>query len=112
MLRIADAVPVFVATKKEDAWKITAEDFESALTPRTKLIIINTPGNPTGSVYTKAELRAIYEVAARNDVFILSDEIYETLIYDGAQHFSIASLTAKAYDLTITVNGFSKAYAM
>jgi aspartate aminotransferase len=112
MVRIANAVPVFVRTKEENAWKITAEEFERAITPRTKLIIINTPSNPTGSIYTKDELRAIYEVAAKNDVFILSDEIYERFIYEGAQHFSIAALTSRAYDITITINGFSKAYAM
>jgi len=91
---------------------MTAEQFENAMTPKTKMVIINTPGNPTGSVYTAEELRAISEVAAEEDIYILSDEIYEKLIYDGAEHVSIASLTPEAYDLTITVNGFSKAYAM
>ena len=112
MVRIANAVPVFVQTTQENAWKITPEQFEKAITPRTKLIIINTPGNPTGSVYTKDELRAIYQVAAAHNVLILSDEIYEKLVYEDAKHFSIASLCPEAYDLTITVNGFSKAYAM
>ncbi len=112
MVRLAGAEPVIVQTTEENAWKITAEDFENAMTPRTKMIIINSPGNPTGSIYTKEELRAISEVAAEEDIFILSDEIYEKLTYDGAEHVSIASLTPEAYDLTITVNGFSKAYAM
>ena len=112
MVRLAGGVPVIVETKEENEWKITAQDFENAMTPCTKMIIINSPGNPTGSVYTREELRAISEVAAEEDIFILSDEIYEKLTYDGAEHVSIASLTPEAYDLTITVNGFSKAYAM
>ena len=112
MVRMAGGVPVIVETTEENEWKITAADFENAMTPCTKMIIINSPGNPTGSVYTREELRAISEVAAEEDIFILSDEIYEKLTYDGAEHVSIASLTPEAYDLTITVNGFSKAYAM
>jgi aspartate aminotransferase len=112
MVRLAGATPVIVQTSGDNDWKITAEEFENAMTPCTKMIIINSPGNPTGSVYTKAELRAISEVAAEEDIFILSDEIYEKLIYDDAEHVSIASCTPEAYDLTVTVNGFSKAYAM
>jgi len=112
MVRIAGGVPVIVQTKEENDWKMTAEEFENAMTPCTKMVIINSPGNPTGSVYTREELRAISEVAAEEDIYILSDEIYEKLTYDGAEHVSIASLTPEAYDLTITVNGFSKAYAM
>jgi aspartate aminotransferase len=112
MVRLVGAEPVIVQTKEENSWKLTAEDFENAMTPKTKMIIINSPGNPTGSVYTREELRAITEVAAEEDIYILSDEIYEKLTYDGAEHVSIGSLTPEAFDLTITVNGFSKAYAM
>lgn len=112
MVRLAGAIPVIVETQKENNWKMTAEEFENAMTPRTKMLIINTPGNPTGSVYNRNELRAIAEVAAEEEITILSDEIYEKLVYEGAEHVSIASLTPEAYDLTITVNGFSKAYAM
>lgn len=112
MVSLAGAVPVFVPTTQENDWKITAEQFEDAMTPKTKMIILNTPGNPTGSVYTREELRAISEVAAEEEIYILSDEIYEKLVYDGTEHVSIASLTPEAYDLTITVNGFSKAYSM
>src|SRR5689334_17642547 len=82
------------------------------MTPRTKMLIMNTPGNPSGSVYTREELEAIVNVAAEEDIYVLSDEIYEKLVYDDAQHVSIASLSKQAYDLTITVNGFSKSYAM
>lgn len=112
IVRLAGAVPVIVQTKEENDWKLTAEEFENAMTPRTKMVIINTPGNPTGSVYTKEELRGISEVAAEEDIYILSDEIYEKLVYDETEHVSIASCTPEAYDLTITVNGFSKAYSM
>lgn len=112
MVRLAGAEPAIVQTTQENSWKITAEQFENAMTPKTKMIILNSPGNPTGSIYTKDELRAISEVAAEEDIYILSDEIYEKLTYDGAEHVSIASLTPEAYDLTITINGFSKAYAM
>ena len=112
MVRLAGAEPVIVQTTEENAWKITAEQFENAMTPRTKMIVLNSPGNPTGSVYTREELKGIAEVAAEEDIFILSDEIYEKLTYEGAEHVSIASLSPEAYDLTITVNGFSKAYAM
>ncbi len=112
MVRIAGADPVFVQTKEENGWKMTAEEFENAMTPRTKMVIINSPGNPTGSVYTKAELEALVEVASDEEILILSDEIYEKLTYDGAEHVSVAALSPEAYDITITVNGFSKAYAM
>ena len=112
MVRLVGGEPVFVQTTQENNWKITAEDFENAMSPRTKMIIINSPGNPTGSIYTREELKALAEVAAEEDIFILSDEIYEKLIYDDASHVSVASLSKEAYDLTITVNGFSKAYAM
>ncbi len=112
MVRIAGAEPIFVQTREQNGWKMTAEEFENAMTPRTKMVILNSPGNPTGSVYTKEELEKIVEVAAEEDILILSDEIYEKLVYDGTPHVSIASLSDEAYKLTITVNGFSKAYAM
>ena len=112
MVRLVGAEPVIVQTKASNSYKMTAEEFENAMTPRTKMVIINSPGNPTGSVYTRAELEALVEVALTEDIFILADEIYEKLIYDDASHVSVASLSKEAYDLTITVNGFSKAYAM
>ena len=112
MVRLAGAEPVIVQTTQENDWKMTPQQFEEAMSPRTKMVIINSPGNPTGSVYTKEELRALVEVAADEEITILSDEIYESLTYDGAEHVSVASLTPEAKDLTITVNGFSKAYAM
>jgi aspartate aminotransferase len=112
MVRLAGADPVFVQTSEESGWKLTAEQFENAMTPRTKMIILNSPGNPTGAVYSKKELQALAEVAAEEEILILSDEIYEKLVYDGAEHFSVASLGREYYDLSITANGFSKSYAM
>ena len=112
MVRLVGAEPVIVQTKASNSYKMTAEEFENAMTPRTKMVVINSPGNPTGSVYTREELEALVEVALTEDIFILADEIYEKLIYDDASHVSVASLSKEAYDLTITVNGFSKAYAM
>src|SRR5580693_2842173 len=112
MVRLAGADPVFVYTKEEDGWKLTAEEFENAMTPRTKMIILNSPGNPTGAVYTKEELDSIGKVAAEEEILILSDEIYEKLVYDDTRHVSIAALGQEYYNLAITVNGFSKSYAM
>jgi aspartate aminotransferase len=112
MVKLAGAEPVIVPTTERNSWKMRAEDFENAMTPRTKMLILNSPCNPTGSVYTEEELRAIVDVAAEEDIYILSDEIYEKLIYDDVKHVSIGSLSKEAYDLTLTVNGFSKSYAM
>lgn len=112
MVRIAGGVPVIVETTEENGWKLTPEQFEENMTGRTKMIILNSPGNPTGAVYTEDELRALGEVALYEDIMILSDEIYEKLIYGEAKHVSIGSLSKELYDLTITVGGFSKAYSM
>ena len=112
MVRLAGAEPVILPTMERNSWKMRAEDFENAMTPRTKMLILNSPCNPTGSVYTREELQAIADVAAEEDIYILSDEIYEKLVYDDVRHVSVASLSKEAYDLTITVNGFSKSYAM
>jgi len=112
MVRMAGGKPVIVETTESTGWKMTAEQFEAAMTPATKMVIINTPGNPTGAIYTEEELRAIGEVALAEDIMILSDEIYEKLVYGESKHVSIASLSDELYDLTITVNGFSKCYSM
>ncbi|MCW0220004.1 MAG: pyridoxal phosphate-dependent aminotransferase [Prosthecobacter sp.] len=112
MVKMVGGIPVIVETKLENDWKITPEEFEDAMSPMTKLIIINSPGNPTGSVYSKEELQAIGEIAAGEDILILSDEIYEKLVYGENKHVSIASISKEIFDHTITINGFSKAYAM
>ncbi len=112
MVRIAGGVPVLVETTEENNWKITPEQFEDNMTGLTKMIIINSPGNPTGAVYTADELKAIGDIALLEDIIILSDEIYEKLVYGETKHVSIASISKELYDLTITVGGFSKAYSM
>ena len=112
MVRIAGATPVIVETKQENGWKMTAAEFEEAMSPATKLVILNSPSNPTGAVYSREELEAIGELAASEDILILSDEIYEKIVYDETPHVSIASLSKELKDLTIVVNGFSKAYSM
>ena len=112
MVKLAGAVPVIVETKAENGWKMTADEFEEVMTPLTKMVILNSPNNPTGSVYSKEELQKIADIAVGEDILILSDEIYEKLVYAGQEHISIASLGKEVADLTITINGFSKAYAM
>src|SRR5436190_868850 len=104
MVRLAGAEPVIVQTSERNGWKMRASDFENAMTPRTKMVILNSPGNPTGSVYTREELEGIVEVAAEEDIYILSDEIYEKLVYDDTKHVSIASLSPEAYGLTKSPN--------
>ncbi len=112
MVKLVGGVPVIVPTTAESGYKITPDQFRDAMTPRTKMIIINTPGNPTGAVYTENELAGLADVALDEDILILSDEIYEKFVYDDAKHISIATLSNDVYNLTLTVNGFSKPYAM
>ena len=112
MVKLAGATPVIVPTSEENGFKITPEQFRDAMTPATKLIILNSPGNPTGSVYSRDELQALADVALEEEILILSDEIYEKITYDGTAFSSIAALSKDVYDLTITVNGFSKAFSM
>ena len=112
MVKLAGGVPVLVETKESNKWKMTAEEFEEAMTPSTKMIILNTPGNPTGSVYSRSEIEAIVEVASYEDIIILADEIYEHLVYGDTEHVSVASVNEDAYNLTLTVNGFSKSHSM
>ena len=112
MVRLAGGVPVIIETTAENGWKITADQFEEAMTPATKMIILNSPGNPTGTLYTEQELLAIGEVAGYEDILIMSDEIYEKLIYGDKKHVSIASLSEELAQLSVVVGGFSKAYSM
>jgi aspartate aminotransferase len=112
MVRVAGGVPVFVHGAEADDFKITAEQLARAITPRTRAVVVNSPSNPVGHVYTRQELAALAEVAAAHGLYIVADEIYEKMMYDGAEHVSLASLSPAICDLTITVNGFSKAYAM
>jgi len=112
MVKLAGASPVIVQTSEANGFKLTPDQFRDAMTPATKLIIINSPGNPTGTVYSADELKALAEVALEEDILMLSDEIYEKITYDGTAFTSLASLGKEIYDLTVTVNGFSKAYSM
>lgn len=111
LTKMADAEPVIVLAEASNLFKVTIEQLESALTDKTKALLINSPNNPTGAVYTREELKAIGDFAVANDLYIIADEIYEKLVY-GEKHISIASLSQEIYDRTITVNGLSKAYAM
>ncbi|MCG8603131.1 MAG: pyridoxal phosphate-dependent aminotransferase [Verrucomicrobiales bacterium] len=112
MVRLAGAEPYIVETKRENGWKLTAEEFEEAISGRTRMLILNSPNNPTGSVYSKEELEALVEVAESEDIIILSDEIYEKLVYNDKKHVSTASVSEAAKNLTITINGLSKVYSM
>ncbi|RDV83980.1 pyridoxal phosphate-dependent aminotransferase [Ammonifex thiophilus] len=111
-VKLAGGVPVFVPTTPENDFKLRPEDLRAAVTPRTRLLILNSPANPTGSVYRREELIGLAEVALEADLWILSDEIYEKLIYDGMEHVSIAALDPEVKKRTVVVNGVSKAYAM
>lgn len=104
--------PVVVQTRAENHLKMTAGEFEAAITPRTRMLILNSPSNPSGMVYTRAELEAIARVAVKHQILVLSDEIYEQLVYGGAQHCSISTLGEEIRKLAIVVNGVSKTYSM
>lgn len=112
MVRIAGGVPKFIETTEETHFKFSAEDFEAAITPKTKAIVLNSPSNPTGMVYSEEELKSIADVAVKHNIFVVSDEIYEKLVYGSARHVSIASFGEDIKKLTIIINGVSKSYAM
>lgn len=112
LIRLADGKPVFVESDETSSYKFTKENLEKAVTEKTKAIILNTPNNPTGTIYNKEELREIAEFAKKYNLIIVSDEMYEKLIYDGERHVSIASVSDDAYERTIVINGLSKSYAM
>ena len=109
---LSGGVPVHVACRQEDEFRLRADALKAAITPRTKAIIICTPNNPTGAVYSEESLRQLAALAVEHDFFIVADEIYEKLVYGGAKHFSVASISREVRDHVITVNGFSKSYAM
>ncbi len=111
IVRLADGVPVFVRGEKSSHYKVTAAQIEAACTDKTKALIINSPNNPSGMLYTRAELEAIAEVAVRKDIYVVSDEMYEHLIYEG-EAISIASFHEEIYKRTITCSGVAKSYSM
>ncbi len=112
MVIMAGATPVFLKTTDKEHFKISKESLAKVITPRSKLLFINSPGNPTGMVYTEKELREIIGFAVEKGLYVISDEIYEKILYDGARHFSPASFHEECYKKVITINGFSKVYSM
>ena len=111
MIQLADAVPVPVPLDGADNFRLTRQALEARITPRSRLILVNSPNNPTGRVLTRAEVEAVAEVALAHDLLVISDEIYEKLLFDGRQHISIATLPGMR-ERTIIVNGLSKSHAM
>ena len=112
IVKLAGGVPVIVTTTKEQNFKLTAEDLAAAVTDKTKALVLNTPNNPTGMLYTEEELRAIAKVAVEKDFYVGADEMYEMLVYGEQKHISIASLGKDIYDRTITCSGLAKSCAM
>lgn len=112
MVKYCDGVPVVIHASEKDNFKFTAQQFENAITDKTKALVLNSPSNPTGMMYTEDELKAIADVAVKHNIYVISDEIYEKLVYTDTKHVSIASLNDKIKDLTIVINGVSKTYAM
>jgi len=112
MAKLAGGVPVIVQTDASTGYKITPDQLRSAVTTKTKLFVLNSPSNPTGVVYTPAEIEALAEVVVEQDILVVSDEIYEKILYDGAKHVSIGSLGSEIFGRTIISSGFAKAYSM
>ena len=111
-VRMMGAEPVIVPTAESDGWRISADALEAAITPRTKAVLLCTPSNPTGAAYPEHELRALLEVLARHEVWLIVDEIYAELVYDGFQHVSVAHIAPDMLDRIVVVDGVSKTYAM
>jgi len=111
-IKFAQAAPIFINTYQEDAFKLSAAQVEEKISSKTKLLILNSPNNPTGAVYEMEELKKIAQLLVKYDIYCICDEIYEKLIYDEAEHFTIASLSNEVKAKTIIINGVSKSYAM
>lgn len=112
MVKLAAGVPIIVDTDAKTNYKITPEQLRQACTPKTRLFVLNSPSNPTGTVYTPQEIQALAEVVVEKDIFVVSDEIYEKILYDGAKHASIGSFGPEIFARTLISNGFAKAYSM
>jgi aspartate aminotransferase len=112
MVKLAGAVPKYVLADDSTGFRITAAQLEAAITPKTRLLILNSPSNPTGAVYTRAEVESLVAVALKHNLYIMSDEIYEYLVYDGVKHVAPATFSKEAEAHTIIVSGFSKPYSM
>ena len=111
-IKFAGAVPIFIKTYQEEDFKLFADQIEEKITPQTKLIILNSPNNPTGAVYEQEELKKMAQLLLKYNIYCICDEIYEKLIYDNAKHLSMASLSDEVKEKIITINGVSKSYAM
>ncbi len=112
MVKLAGGTPVIVPTEASSGYKITPEQLTKAINAQTKLFVFNSPSNPTGMTYTPAEIKALAEVVIKNDILVVSDEIYEKILYDGAEHLSIGAISPEIFERTIISNGFAKAYSM
>ncbi len=112
LIKLAGGTVVYVKAERENGYKMTASQLEKAITPKTKCLILNSPNNPTGAVYTESELKAIAAVVEKAGIYVVSDEIYEKLVYGGEKHCSIASFGSYMKDHTVIVNGMSKTYSM
>nr|WP_250564951.1 pyridoxal phosphate-dependent aminotransferase [Adonisia turfae] len=112
IVKLAGGTPVIMPTTAESGYKITPKQLQQAITPKTKFLIFNSPSNPTGMVYSPEEVRALADVVVANDIWVVADEIYEKILYDGAQHLSIGAVSEAMFKRTIVSNGFAKAYAM
>ncbi len=112
MIKLSEAIPVLVELEGDQNFKLDIDKIKKVISKRTKAILINTPNNPTGAVYSREELYQLGELAVKYDFYIISDEIYEKLIYDGAEHISVGAISEEIKERTITINGFSKTYAM
>jgi aspartate aminotransferase len=112
MVKLAEGTPVIVDTLAENDYKITPQQLKEAITPQTKLFVLNSPSNPTGTVYTPEEIQALAEVIVNHDFWVVSDEIYEKILYEGRQHLSIGAVSPEIFARTIISNGFAKSYSM
>lgn len=112
MVKLAGGSPVIVPTDATTSYKITPEQLRSSITPKTKLFVLNSPSNPTGMVYTPTEIKALAEVVVERDILVVSDEIYEKILYDGAEHLSIGAVNPEIFERTIISSGFAKAFSM
>ena len=112
MVKLADGKPVIIDTQADHDYKLTPEQLQKSITPQTKLFVLNSPSNPTGAVYTPDEIRALAEVVVDNNLWVVSDEIYEKILYDGVQHLSIGAVGPKVFERTIVSSGFAKSFSM
>jgi aspartate aminotransferase len=112
MVKLAEGVPKIVPTDSTNGYRITPEQLQQAITPNTRLFVLNSPSNPTGMVYSRQELQALAEIIIEHDIWVVSDEIYEKIVYGDTQHISIGSLSSEIFQRTIISSGFAKAYSM